>query len=404
MLSPSTASPKWSSTAKLTVGLTTAGLFVISLIYFRSLIGPLLLAFILTYLFHPLAGRLSGVTRLSWRIAVTIIYLLFLVLLIGLFTWAGLAVVQQFQNLYKVVEAFVNDIPNLLRTLSAQVYIIGPFRLEVGQYINSDLLAQQLLNVLQPLLREVGVLISALATTALSMVGWLLFVWLISYFLLSDAGRFPDAADYLRIPGYDTDIRRIGQEMGRIWNAFLRGQLIISLLIVISYTILLSSLGVRYAFAIALMAGFARFIPYLGPFVTWTIAALVSIFQASNYFGLEPIKYAVAVVICCLVMDQIFDNFVSPQIMGQTLSVHPAAVLLAALIAANLIGIVGLILAAPVLASLKLFGRYTLRKMLDLDPWEGMEAEWRSMDGNRLNRWAGYLRTRTANWYQRKNK
>jgi hypothetical protein len=58
-------------------------------------------------------------------------------------------------------------------------------------------------------------------------------------------------------------------------------------------------------------------------------------------------------------------------------------VLVAALIAANLIGVVGVLLAAPVLASLNLIGRYTLRKMFDLDPWEGtiagQEASMRSV-------------------------
>jgi hypothetical protein len=53
------------------------------------------------------------------------------------------------------------------------------------------------------------------------------------------------------------------------------------------------------------------------------------------------------------------------------LRVHPAAVLVTALIAANLIGILGVVIAAPFLATITLLGRYTMRKMLDLDPWPG---------------------------------
>jgi hypothetical protein len=56
--------------------------------------------------------------------------------------------------------------------------------------------------------------------------------------------------------------------------------------------------------------------------------------------------------------------------MGRSLGVHPAAVLVVAIIAANLIGIIGLVLAAPVLASGMLIGRYTIRKLFDRDPWE----------------------------------
>ena len=85
-------------------------------------------------------------------------------------------------------------------------------------------------------------------------------------------------------------------------------------------------------------------------------------------------SWAIPIIVAAVVLDQIYDNLVSPRIFGQTLGVHPAAVLIAAIIAANLIGFVGLLLAAPVLASLQLFGRYAMRKMVDLDPWPEPEA------------------------------
>jgi predicted PurR-regulated permease PerM len=150
--------------------------------------------------------------------------------------------------------------------------------------------------------------------------------------------------------------------------------LVISFLVVVSYYILLTILGTRLTFAIALMAGVARFVPYLGPLVTWTVTAIVAFLQPSNYFGLDPIWYTVLVVGLCILLDQIFDNLVVPRIMGQTLGLHPAGVLIAAIIATNLIGLVGLVLAAPVLATIALVGRYVGRKMFDLDPWPEPET------------------------------
>jgi predicted PurR-regulated permease PerM len=104
------------------------------------------------------------------------------------------------------------------------------------------------------------------------------------------------------------------------------------------------------------------------------VTFLVALFQGENYFGLVPYQYAILVVVSAFVLDQIFDNLVSPRLLGQALGVHPAGVLIAAIIAANLIGIIGLVLAAPVLATLGLLGRYIARKMLDLDPWPEPEA------------------------------
>jgi predicted PurR-regulated permease PerM len=76
-----------------------------------------------------------------------------------------------------------------------------------------------------------------------------------------------------------------------------------------------------------------------------------------------------------LLIDQIFDNIVTPRIIAQALRVHPAGVLVAAIIAANLLGLLGVVVAAPILATVMLLWRYTMRKMLDLDPWPEPETQ-----------------------------
>jgi predicted PurR-regulated permease PerM len=196
-----------------------------------------------------------------------------------------------------------------------------------------------------------------------------MFVLIISYFVLAESGGLRGQIVSLDIPGYGDDVRRLSAELGRIWNAFLRGQIIIFLLTIIIYTVVLGVLGVHYAFAIAVLAGLAKFVPYIGPFITWTTLALIAYFQGSTVFGLSPLAYVIMLVVLGIVIDQSFDNIVSPRIIGQVLSVHPAAVLVAAFVAATLLGLLGVVLAAPMLATVLLFWRYMLRKMLDLDPW-----------------------------------
>jgi predicted PurR-regulated permease PerM len=161
----------------------------------------------------------------------------------------------------------------------------------------------------------------------------------------------------------------LGQELSRIWNAFLRGQIIIFLLAGLTYVVVLSILGLHYALAIALLAGLARFVPWVGNMVSWTTLALVAYFQPTNVFGMAPLYYAILAVGIALLVDQIFDNFVTPRVIAQALRVHPAAVLIAALIFAKLLGLLGVLVAAPILATVALVWRYVTRKMLDLDPW-----------------------------------
>jgi predicted PurR-regulated permease PerM len=99
------------------------------------------------------------------------------------------------------------------------------------------------------------------------------------------------------------------------------------------------------------------------------VLVLVTYFQVFKVFGLSPFYYSLLVLVIALVIDQIFDNIVSPRILSDALKVHPAAVLVAAIVAANLFGLLGVVVAAPILATAALLWRYTLRKMLDLDPW-----------------------------------
>jgi predicted PurR-regulated permease PerM len=137
---------------------------------------------------------------------------------------------------------------------------------------------------------------------------------------------------------------------------------------------------VRYSLAIAILAGLGRFVPYIGPLVVWIVLALVTLFQGSNFFGMVSYQYTLLVLALAILLDQIIDNYINPRFLGRALGVHPAAVLVAALVAANLIGVIGLLLAAPVLATLKLLAGYLIRKMFDLDPWPPSREEGKVME------------------------
>jgi predicted PurR-regulated permease PerM len=291
-----------------------------------------------------------------------------LLFLFGALTLGGLGLVQQIESLVSVVQANLASLPQVIRDLSGQVYQFGPFTLDF-RHLDMQQLSSQLLGIVQPLLGRTGTLLTTIASGAAQFLGWALFVLLISYFVMTESGGFRGRMLRLELPGYSEDIRRLRLELSRIWNAFLRGQVIIFLLTGLAYTIVLSILGVRYALGIAVLAGLAKFVPYVGPFIAWTTLAMVAYFQPTNAYGLGQVSYTALAVALAIVIDQSFDNIITPRIIAQALRVHPAAVLVAAIVAANLLGLLGVVVAAPILATVALFWRYTLRKMLDLDPW-----------------------------------
>ena len=392
-------SPRWGSSVKLVVGLTLIGLIFVLVIFFRSIIGPLLLAFILTYLLHPLTAKLTTLTKLSWKWAVNIVFLTLLIIIIGLFTATGVVVVQQIQSLIRIIQSFLADLPKALDTLSTQTLSLGPFQLDISNYLDLNTVSDQLIQGIQLVIGRAGSIVSTFATGAASTIGWTLFVLLIAYFTLSDAGQMPDAVRYIQIPGYDSDIRRLSHELGKIWNAFLRGQIFIALLIIITYLVVLSILGLRYALGLAILTGLAHFVPYVGTWIATLVTFLVAIFQPHNYYNLEPLAFALLVIGVCFILNQLYDNLISPRIMGDTLGINPAAVLVAAILATNFIGLVGLLIAAPFLATLKLSGQYVIRKLFDLDPWPEPETSSKPVGPSLLGR---FIRRLQGSWKLRR--
>jgi predicted PurR-regulated permease PerM len=335
-------------------------------------VPPLILVFILAYLLNPVVNFLSTHLHISWQFAVTLIYAVIVLALLGLLTLGGVGVIQQIQSLIGLIQQSLVNLQNYLQSISNKVIPFGPFQIDLSK-LDLGVLGNQLLGAAQPLIGNTGTMLQTVAGGAANFLGFTVFVLLESYFLLVGSNGIGQGLLQVSIPGYESDIARLGQGLDRIWNAFLRGQILIMGLAAIVYMIVLSMLGVNYALGLALLAGLARFIPYFGSFTVWSTLFLITFFQDFKPFGIAPWIYALIAVALAWLIDMIIDNFVAPNVMARALKVHPAAVLVAAIVGLSLLGILGVIIAAPMLATLQFIGRYFTRKLFDLDPWEGLD-------------------------------
>jgi hypothetical protein len=128
----------------------------------------------------------------------------------------------------------------------------------------------------------------------------------------------------------------------------------------------------------------------IGPFISTVAAVLVALFQDANHLGLGPWQYALVVLVIMIIIQQVENSVLVPRIVGDALDLHPLVVMISVVMGASLAGILGAILAAPVAASLKLFGTYTWRKMLDLPPFA--EPEPRPKPKRGMSGWGGQWR------------
>ncbi len=370
------SSPQWDASTKLVVAASFVVVIAGLLVFFRNIWGPLLLAFVLVYLIYPVAERIHKKTRLPWRLSVGILYLALLIILIGLLVWGGFTLVDQSINLFDFLELQLANLPDLLTDLGQTRYQIGPYILDFQELdVQIDQVVNEVFNSLTSLIASAGSLAGAIASGAANLVANLVLVMLVSFFMLSESNGVASQIVKFNIPRYQVDIERMGKELSRVWDAFLRGQLTLILITILLYTIVLSILGLPYALGLALLAGLARFLPYIGPAILWVVLFTVSIFAVEPSFGLTSFWYAILVVGVGWFFDTLIDQMITPKMMGSALHVHPAALLIGVYVGASLLGFIGIMLAAPVLATLVLVANYALRKSFDLDPWQELDAE-----------------------------
>lgn len=375
-------SPRWGAATKIIIVLGMVVFAFAVLWRFQTLISPLIIAIILSYLLNPLINFITERTRLGRNTSTTLVYITFTLILIGISVAIGVAVYLQVVNLITILPDIIATLPERLQEISdilAEPIEIGgfTFTLPIGQgEFNFESFTEQILGYLNPLLTSAGSLVSNFAFTTVTTLGWLVFILFVSIYISNDIPKLGGMIGRAASPsGYQYDVERLWREFGRVWNAYLRGQVILGLVIGVSVSVILGALGVQNALALGLISGLLEFIPVVGPIIGAGAAILVALFQPENYLGLTTLQFAGVVLVAMIIIQQIENNFLVPRIVGDALDLHPLLVLVGAIMGSSLAGILGAILAAPVIASLKLLGSYAWRKLLDLPPFTGPEPD-----------------------------
>jgi len=363
---PEPSSPAWNPNTRLAVGILLLVLILLLLSRLQPLFVPVLLAALLTYVLHPAVNWLNR--RMPRGLAVLVVYLLVIVVAAGTSTGLGLAVSQQVVGLVDDLSTWSSEIPAALERLSEVRFSLGPWMIDLGG-INLEPALTSLASSIRPLISGAGGLLASVAGATASAFGIALAVMVLGYYMLLDS-RTPEASLLDLVPAaYQADVQRLLNETAGVWNAFLRGQLLLAAVIGILVAVVLTILGVRFSLVLGLIAGLLEFVPIFGPVVAGLVAVLVALFQGGNWWGLSPLAYGLVVLVVFVVIQQLENNVLVPRIIGGTLNLSPVLVLLGALAGGTLAGILGLLLAAPALATLRLWVGYIYRKVVGLETW-----------------------------------
>ena len=306
-----------------------------------AVLTPFLVGAILAYLGTPLVDALER-RRVHRAVGTTITVLLFAFALCGLF----LVLVPLVQAEVSLV---MKRMPELLTLVSERLLPWLESRFGIVVALDLATLREVLADNIESV-RDVGLrVLAGVKTGGLLLVSILVNLALIPvvmFYLLRDWTRIVKRIDELLPRSWETKVRQIASEIDDVLAEFLRGQLLVMLVLAVYYAIALWAVGLDHAFAIGMLTGLLVFIPYVGfglGLVLGTIAALL------QWSGLPFFLTVLAVYAA----GQLFENYVLiPYLVGDRIGLHPVAVIFALLAFGQLFGFAGVLLALPVSAAL----------------------------------------------------
>jgi predicted PurR-regulated permease PerM len=130
----------------------------------------------------------------------------------------------------------------------------------------------------------------------------------------------------------------------------------------------MAALGLRSAVIIGLIGGIVEVIPRFGHTVTATVGVLFAYFEGSSYLPISNFWFAVIVLVFFLVFNEIDTAYILPNLVGRRLRLPPMVVLMGVIAGASLGGVLGILLAAPTLSTLRVLSGYVYSKLLDIEP------------------------------------
>jgi len=339
----------------------------------RNVLGPFVLGLALAYLLAPvihpierfwrwlgLRRRLKFVGSLARPLSILTTYLLVLALLAGFFALVVPVVIDQARTLWAVRETIVEQLERLGRGIFDE-YQKLPLEVRLQVESSLDRLGDLIGKALQQAAQGTVVAISYTISLVLGIA--IIPFW--TFYLLNDSHELGQAALNMVPLQLREDLLSVLKLMDTVFGAYLRGQLLLGVIIGVLSAIGLSIIGINFALVLGVVAGICELIPNIGPILGAIPALVVAMAQ-------DPTK-ALITAIFAIAIQQLENLFLTPRVLGKSVQLHPVLVMVVLVIGSELGGVVGLFLAPLATAVLRDLFRYFYYRFAD-EPLSPLEA------------------------------
>ncbi|QQK78366.1 AI-2E family transporter [Salicibibacter cibarius] len=318
------------------------------IIFLQTVFAPIALAGVLFYLFRPIVKFLH-----RWMpkgVAILLLYLTFAGLLTLFAFMIGPEIQNQFNSLVNRAPLFLQEIQGWFNTIMQTELVQNIME---DESINLEEIGATIGGYITDSFGNIGNNIMNVVGTLTSTVIVIVIVPFVLFYMLKEGEKAPQQILRLLPKKQEEEGERILSDMDTALASFIQGQIIVSFCVGVLVYIAYLIIGVDYSLILALIAMVTNLIPFIGPWIGTAPGVIVALFDGW--------LTALLVVGAVVIIQQFESIFISPQVMGHKLKLHPVTVIFVLLVASNIAGFIGLLLAVPTYAVGKVIVMHTYR-------------------------------------------
>ena len=325
---------------------------------FLAVISPIFIGVVIAWLFDPLV-RFFQKKKIPRLLGCMIVYLLIA---------GGL-----FLILYLIIPTFIDQIKDFIGTIPDLIKdttkIVDAFfkSLSTKSGINMGSMKKEVYSTIEQLGHSITTSMpNKLFATGQSLLGGIISFALglmIGFYMLYDFDKLNNHIMNILPQQWRNTYKELGERLNDSLRDYIQGLLLIMLLVFVTQAIGLTLAGLKAPLIFALFCALTDIIPYFGPYIGAIPAVIVG-------FAVSPIT-GICSIISILIVQMLENNFYQPLIMGHTMKLHPVTIMLGLLIFGHFFGIIGMIVATPMIAALKVIFTYLDEKLHFIDKLSG---------------------------------
>ena len=351
---------EWSTTTRYFV----FALVLVGCIWFvtaaQALIGAIAVSALLAYLLNPLVTLVNERARVARPLVVFFVYLLSLAAIVT-------TTIIFFSTIPEQTASFLADMEDRLAQVEED-FLSEPLII-LGTEIHLDeLLPETNLSELVSSFIRADIIVELLLTSTTNL-GWILVVLVATYDLLQDWGKLRDWLFSWTPEPFESDFRRLYEQIKLVWNRYFRGQLRLSIIVGVLTGVGSLIMGLPGAILFGVFFAIFDVLLSVGPAIVIVIATFVALLAGSNTLEVSNSIFALIILAFNLAVQGIENIWLRPRIMSSSVHIHPAIIFIAIVASLSLAGVLTALVIVPVIGSVAVISRYTYFKLFKLDPW-----------------------------------